>query len=143
MAKLLIIDDEKQQLMLRAAILQAHGFEVEIAQTGNEAMSLFHQQDFDLVITDWLMPVMTGIDISRKMKLYRPNIPIILLTGWGNLFNKENIRDNPVDHLLSKPCDAEKLIEKVKLILLEKSQLLSTSFQTVAHNAENLPLSLN
>jgi two-component system response regulator AtoC len=117
MARILIIDDEKQQLMLRASIMRAHGYEVVAAFSGRQAMELSQQQHFDLVITDWLMPEMTGLDISRRLKTLHPEIRIILLTGWGSIVNHAEIRANGIDCLLSKPCDVEKLIAQAEEIL--------------------------
>src|SRR5262249_40773264 len=104
MARILIIDDEKQQLMLRAAILQSQGYEVEVAMNGEEAITLCIKHQFDLVITDWLMPTMTGLDITRQIKSNYPTTSIIMLTGWGNLISEESAHTQGIDYLLSKPC---------------------------------------
>jgi phosphoserine phosphatase RsbU/P len=122
MARILIVDDEKQQLMLRASIMRAHGFDVITAQSGMEAIELCEQQQFDLVITDWLMPEMTGLDISRCLKTIQPKTRIILLTGWGSIANLKEINSNGIDCLLNKPCDVEKLIAQAEEILSHKEE---------------------
>lgn len=117
MARILIIDDEKQQLMLRATILRARGYEVETSSIGSEALALFRQQPFDIVITDWMMPSMTGLDITRQIKSLSGQTAIIMLTGWGSIIEGNEPYKEGVDCLLSKPCDVEKLIATIEKLL--------------------------
>jgi CheY-like chemotaxis protein len=140
MARILLVDDEKQQLMLRATILQAQGYEVVATMSGAEAVAQFQQQHFDLVITDWLMPAMTGLDISQQLKSYRPNTPIILLTGWGSLIEADQLNACGVDALLSKPCDADKLILKVKdvLSLSEAANVAASEIKKASRDSHQL-----
>jgi two-component system response regulator YesN len=84
---------------------------------GAEAIELFSQEDFDLVITDLLMPAMTGLDIARRLKLVNEKIPIILLAGWGRFLNSELLKAEGIDHLLAKPCNSEQLLGLIREIL--------------------------
>jgi CheY-like chemotaxis protein len=113
MSRILIVDDEKMQLVLRAALLEACGYKVVAVQNGVEAVAVFKQQSFDLVITDWLMPNMTGLDVARELKNYNPDVPIIMLTGWDKLLDVSDPRRRDVDMVLPKPCDAEMLLKVV------------------------------
>ncbi|MEW6730501.1 MAG: response regulator [Acidobacteriota bacterium] len=117
MARILMIDDEKTQLMLRATILRAHGYEVETAYSGAEAITLFAQQPFELVITDYMMPAMTGFDLARQLKNTAPSISIIMLTGWETFLSEDDSRRRDVDHILSKPCDTKTLIGLIESLV--------------------------
>jgi two-component system, cell cycle sensor histidine kinase and response regulator CckA len=117
MARILLIDDEKLQLMLRSVLLEEFGYEVTALHNGSEAIAAFLQKPFDLVITDWLMPNMTGLDIARQIKLHDPSIPIIMLTGWGKLLDENDERRRDIDLLLPKPCEAETLLTMVRSFL--------------------------
>ena len=113
----MIIDDEKLQLTLRAALLEAFGYEVVAFQDGGRAIEAFLSKPFDLVITDLLMPAMTGLDIAYQLKSYNPSVPIILLTGWGRLLEGQDASCRNIDSILSKPCDATDLLAAVENLL--------------------------
>ena len=117
MARILVIDDEKLQLMLRATLLEGAGYEVVALQNGEEAVAAFLEKPFDLVITDWLMPAITGLDIARELKSLDPSLPIILLTGLNMLLEERDPRRQNLDLILPKPCDAEVLIKAVERTL--------------------------
>src|SRR5207249_3857711 len=103
MSRILVIDDEKMQLMLRAALLEAIGHEVVAFQNGVEAVAAFQQEPFDLVITDWLMPSMTGLDIACQLKRFNPSVPIIMLTGLDKFLDERDPRRQDIDLVLPKP----------------------------------------
>ena len=110
----MIIDDEKLQLTLRTALLESRGHEVVALQDGKEAIETFLRQSIDLVISDLLMPTITGLDLARQLKSHNPSIPIILLTGWGKLLGDKDSQHHSVDYILSKPCEPECLIAAVE-----------------------------
>ena len=110
----MIIDDEKLQLTLRTALLESRGHEVVALQDGKEAIETFLRQSIDLVISDLLMPTITGLDLARQLKSHNPSVPIILLTGWGKLLGDKDSQHNSVDYILSKPCEPEFLIAAVE-----------------------------
>jgi CheY-like chemotaxis protein len=117
MAQILVIDDEKLQLVLRAALLEGAGHEVVALQNGDEAVAAFKEKPFDLVITDWIMPEITGLDIARHLKSINSSVPIILLTGLNMLLEDNDPRRRDLDLILPKPCDAEVLIKAIESLL--------------------------
>jgi CheY-like chemotaxis protein len=80
-ALILLVDDNENGLIARRAVLQEMHHKVVTACNGEEALTLFGQQQFDLVITDHKMPRMTGVDLIQKMRKANPVIPVILLSG--------------------------------------------------------------
>ncbi|MEK6673386.1 MAG: response regulator [Nitrospirota bacterium] len=80
--KLLIVDDDQHIRMLFKEELEEEGYEVYVASTGAEALTLFEKVSPDLVTLDILMPDIDGIKLLRQMKEKRPRIPIIMSTAY-------------------------------------------------------------
>jgi len=79
---ILCVDDELNPLILRRFVLEKCGYEVITATSGAEAMRvLAEDQPIDLVLTDLLMPVMTGAELARQVKARHPGIPVVLISG--------------------------------------------------------------
>jgi CheY-like chemotaxis protein len=113
--RILVVDDNLESRKLFKEILEYAGYEVVIVQEGDDALEyLSSDQDFDLIITDMLMPFMTGIELAEKLKSYREtkNIPIL---GTSAHFREK--QDIMVDDFISKPVDNNLLLEKVKRLV--------------------------
>ncbi|MCS7215215.1 MAG: response regulator [Thermodesulfovibrio sp.] len=80
--KILVVDDEKNILMLYKAELEEEGYEVITANSGREAIELFETQKPDMVTLDIMMPDIDGIQVLRQIKQKNPNIPVIMLTAY-------------------------------------------------------------
>ncbi|GLI53123.1 response regulator [Thermodesulfovibrio yellowstonii] len=80
--KILVVDDEKNILMLYKAELEDEGYEVITANSGKEAIELFETQNPDMVTLDIMMPDIDGIQVLRQLKQKNPNIPVIMLTAY-------------------------------------------------------------
>lgn len=113
--RILVVDDNLESRKLFKEILEYAGYEVVIVQEGDDALEyLSSDQDFDLIITDMLMPFMTGIELAEKLKSYREtkNIPIL---GTSAHFREK--QDIMVDDFISKPVDNNLLLGKVKRLV--------------------------
>ena len=120
MKKILIIDDDADILKVTQRLLHRGGFEVDIAQDGEEGLSLFNQKKFDCVITDMIMPKKEGVEVIVEIKKKDPKVKIIALTGGGHIssdFYIKAAKQFHVDLALSKPFDPKELLAKVKEIL--------------------------
>lgn len=80
--KILVVDDEKNILMLYQSELEDEGYEVVAASSGKEALELFDKEKPDLVTLDIMMPDIDGIQVLRQLKEKNPNIPVIMLTAY-------------------------------------------------------------
>src|SRR5579872_528863 len=78
---ILCIDDEAKLLMVRQMVLSAAGYTVLSAANGRNGLELFRSKQIDLVITDHLLPDISGAQVAGEMKRIKPDVPIILLTG--------------------------------------------------------------
>jgi len=81
--RVLLVDDDHLVLTTSAALLEAHGFEVARADGGIEALKLITQQRFDIVVTDQMMPEMTGLQLARAIEALVPELPIVLASGYA------------------------------------------------------------
>ena len=84
-AHVLLVEDEINMAKTQAKILQRKGYTVDTACNGREALRLFDDVAFDLVITDLKMPVMDGIQLLREMHAKERGCPVIVLTGHGTI----------------------------------------------------------
>ncbi|MBF0388184.1 MAG: response regulator [Candidatus Omnitrophica bacterium] len=117
MAKhILIADDEPTVVALAKQKLEEHGYLVETARNGKEAMKVIDAVSLDLIVLDVVMPVMDGVDVYKELKKIprTANIPIVIMTD--NRVFRESFQTLGVEHFLPKPLDADKLIHKVEYI---------------------------
>jgi CheY-like chemotaxis protein len=78
----LLVDDSKDGLLVRRALLEEQGFDVHIAANGEEGLKLFEGRPFAVVVTDYRMPVMSGLELIRRIRSsIKPLTPIVLLSG--------------------------------------------------------------
>jgi DNA-binding response OmpR family regulator len=114
--RVLAIDDEKAILDMLKRALALFGFCVEVAASGEEGIEKFKNEDFDVVVTDILMPGIDGISVLNYIrKSKRANTPVIGISGTPWLLQNENF-----DLILDKPFSIKSLVESVKNIIEKK-----------------------
>ncbi|MCP3891928.1 MAG: response regulator [Desulfobulbaceae bacterium] len=116
--RILFVDDEEILAKMGKTMLERLGYHVTVRQNSLEALKTFQDQldQVDLVITDQTMPGMTGSDLSRRMLQIRPDIPIILCTGYSTIISEEKAKSMGIKAFALKPLakkDIAKLIRKV------------------------------
>ena len=116
--RILFIDDEEPLVELWEATLKRLGYRIETATNSLQALELFrsHPNSFDLVMTDYTMPKMTGIEVAERMMRIRPDIPVVLCTGQVESAVEKRARKIGVRSFLSKPFElynAAKVIREV------------------------------
>ena len=113
---ILVVDDEQDMLTTLLRTLRCHGFSVEGASNGSEALQLFKKKSFSLVITDFKMPQMSGIELLRNIKDLSPDIPVIMIAGNGSVNNAvEAMQHGAADYLL-KPFSSQTLQAAIKKV---------------------------
>ncbi len=115
MKKLLLVDDEH---IIRQALnknLKKSGYDVTAAASGDEALGFLKEHSFDIVVTDYLMAGLNGIDLTTKAKNIYPSIKVIMFSGHM----KQNITTNGTgaDCFLSKPISLDELLETIERLL--------------------------
>ncbi|MCG2777161.1 MAG: response regulator [Desulfobacterales bacterium] len=116
---ILFIDDEPSLAKMGHQILESLGYKVTSRTSSVEALELFKTQPdrFDLVITDMTMPHMTGHDLAREIIHIRPDIPIILCTGFSSSINEEKALAMGIRAFVMKPILRRKIAETIRRVL--------------------------
>ncbi len=114
--RILAVDDEEVIVNMYKKILESYGYQVTSLTSSTEALSIFENQPdtYDLIITDMTMPHMSGIDLAKKLKAVRSDIPIILCTGFSELINKEKAKSLGINRYLMKPALNQDLLVSVR-----------------------------
>jgi len=109
MARILIIEDDKEMRSLLKDFLEEEGYEADSANNGSEALGKLAHQPFDLIITDYRMPGLTGLDILSAVKKFQPEMPVIVITAFGGeqVYRRSIARG--ADGYLEKPIHFHKL----------------------------------
>jgi CheY-like chemotaxis protein len=113
----LVIDDDTDIQKLLSRTLGLMGYDVNLAGNGREAMNLFVTKPYDLVITDFQMPLMDGWQLSHLVKERSPNTPVVMITGDCNDARLEKLKGSDVDAILLKPFRLKEIQETVLKLL--------------------------
>jgi DNA-binding NtrC family response regulator len=119
---ILYVDDEPMIASMAEEMLSYLGFTVSSVTDSRAALDIFtaNPMQFDIVITDQTMPGLTGLDLSRKLMELRPDLPIILCTGYSETVSAEMSKSLGISEYLIKPVDFDKM-KKIIISLVEKS----------------------
>ena len=112
---ILVVDDDKSILRTFTRILQKSGYEIEVAETGKEAMEKTEGRNFDLALVDIRLPDMDGTDLLAKLKKQLQHTIKIMITGFPSLETGVKALDEGADAYLVKPVKPQEL-----LMLLEE-----------------------
>lgn len=117
--RILVVDDEENVVNLVQKILTGLGYQVLGVKSSEAALRIFADgpEDLDLIITDMTMPYMTGADLAESILVVRPEIPIILCTGYSDLIDKKRAKSLGISQLLMKPIGREELAYAVRQAL--------------------------
>jgi signal transduction histidine kinase len=118
--RVLLADDEPMVRDVIAIYLAEDRHVIEAAADGREALAKFEVGKFDLVLTDRSMPEMNGDELAREVKKRDPNIPVLLLTGYGDLMTSEGEKPEGVDAIISKPFTLDSLRTAFRAVLAKE-----------------------
>jgi CheY-like chemotaxis protein len=110
---ILCVDDEETPRTLRSLILQKQGYKVVTAASGTEALELLNRATIDLVLSDQMMPGMTGTELTKSVKAMRPAIPVVLISGVNEIPEDASY----ADRFISKIGGPELLFKTVLEVL--------------------------
>jgi signal transduction histidine kinase len=115
---LLLVDDDDSVRKVVSALLEGDGHRVDPASEGDEALRMLDESAYDVVITDRAMPEMNGDELARQIKRRYPQVPVLLLTGFGDMMTHAGESPEGVDLIVSKPVSEEEL-RRALLTLVE------------------------
>ncbi len=117
--RILLVDDEPAVVEMASRTLRRLGYDVVADTSGSRALGTFLEDPrrFDLVITDQMMPGLTGIDLAQRMLEVRKDLPIILITGYSETVSPEQATSAGISELVMKPLAKEEMAETVRRVL--------------------------
>jgi DNA-binding response OmpR family regulator len=133
--KILIIEDEARIALQVQQGLEEQGHVAVVAYDGITGKKLALQNDYDLVISDIILPQLSGIEVCREIRLAKPELPIILLTALGTTDDKVEGFDAGADDYLVKPFDFRELLVRIRAVTNRKTGR-STGQQTILKYAD-------
>jgi two-component system response regulator GlrR len=128
-SQVLVVDDDASMQRLLRQRLEREGYAVQTAPNGEEGLDLIRKEVFNLIITDVRMPKLGGDELVRAVAQFNPNIPIIVMTAFGEVDQAVQLMQDGVYHYFTKPFDVEDLVVKVKKAL--DKQITSTEARQV------------
>lgn len=130
--RLLVVDDEDFVLDLLREIIEGEDCEVRVAASGSEALAMFRENQFDAVCTDVGMPGMSGWELAREIREVDQQIPIAVITGWGEAVGSNEQKAAGVDWVIAKPFTADRIVELLRDIMIHREQNKTKSLSIVA-----------
>jgi hypothetical protein len=117
--RVLLVDDERSLASVGERRLTALGYVVTVSTDPAAALEMFRERpgDFDLVMTDYSMPRMNGLDLARAIHQIRPEVPIFLSTGFAEEFAEESLEASGIRQVLNKPLGIQDLAMAIRAVL--------------------------
>ncbi|MBC6441780.1 MAG: phosphate regulon transcriptional regulator PhoB [Rhodobacteraceae bacterium] len=121
--RILIVEDETSQLQLLSYNLSVEGYQVFTATTGAEGLLVLDEQEVDLILLDWMLPHVSGLEVCRRIRRGKAtrHIPVIMLTARGEEDDKIRGLDTGADDYVVKPYSLKELMARVRAALRAKS----------------------
>lgn len=132
-ARILCVDDEEVILDSFRKILVLDGYSVDTVQTGQEALGLIHTYNYDFLFTDLRMPAMDGVEVVKSAKHMRPDIDIVIITGYATVETAvECMKSGAMDYV-QKPFTDEELRAFVKKALIKRQDRIEKQLKPKIH----------
>ena len=117
MRGILFVDDHEVLARLSCEILEMQGYRAVSAYNGEDALRKFNEEDFDILVTDFRMEGMNGVELARKVHERHPEVPVIIVTGYGPVDGGKDVAA-----CLQKEDLFPALLEKIKMYLGENEE---------------------
>lgn len=117
--QILLVEDEQILADLAQAMLEELGYRVTTLTDSMKAATMFmnNSEQFQLLISDQIMPDLSGIDLIRRVRAIRPELPAILCTGYSSLIDGNDAQQNGIDAFIHKPLDLRQMAQTVRMVL--------------------------
>jgi DNA-binding NtrC family response regulator len=120
--RVLVVDDDAVVGQSINRVLSAQGFQVREAMSGSEALEELKHQSYDMVFTDLRMPGMDGLDMAARVKKSHPQLPVLVITGYGTEASERKAHDLGVAGFLHKPLSPATIVENAERVLRERDE---------------------
>jgi len=126
MPKILIVEDDRDLTLTISQWLESESYTVEVIHSGQEGLDRVLNGNYDVIILDWELPEVSGIEICHRYRDRKGNTPVIMLTGKGTVHDKETGLDSGADDYLTKPFSMRELSARLRAILRRPTTFRST-----------------
>jgi two-component system response regulator (stage 0 sporulation protein F) len=140
MPKILVVDDEADMRFAVRMLLERSGHTVMEADSGDTALAKIDEKAPDLALLDMRLPGMDGIQILQKIREKQKDLPIIMVTGYGNVELADQAMQLGADHYLSKPFHNKELVDVIRQILQKRGHVLPEIPKAASPAVEPEPL---
>ncbi len=120
MKNILITEDDEKMRNGLVEILKEEGYNVDSAQNGQKGLEMIKDKDYDVVLTDLIMPVMGGMELLRNIKQIKPEISVIIITAFGTIENAVEAIKVGASEYITKPFKIDEVQSKIKKVLAER-----------------------
>lgn len=115
--RILIVEDEENIARVLQLELEFEGYETEIAYTGTEGLIKYREGEWNLLLLDWMLPEMSGLDVLKRIRTSDTSTPVILLTAKNDVKDKVAALDLGANDYVTKPFDFEELLARIRVAL--------------------------
>lgn len=117
--RILVIEDNKELGESIVFFLDQAGYFASLATGGNEGLARFKQDSFNLVVTDWGLSPMTGGEVALSIKAIKPDVPVVVITGWELNISPTSMRDMGIVDVIIKPFNREEFLARIAKVINE------------------------
>lgn len=131
--KILLVDDEVELADPLSRLLNREGYEVDVATNGEAGCDLASQGGYDLLILDWMLPGLSGLEICRQVRSRQDSTPVLFLTAKDTLNDRVDGLDAGADDYLVKPFELRELLARVRALLRRSPNLEAAPASRLAY----------
>ena len=128
MARILLVEDDRQLAFIVVQTLEAHNHVVDSVHDGDEGLNFALGKAFDLLILDWELPGVSGLDICERYRAGGGKAPILFLTGKTDIDNRVDALDTGADDYICKPYSRQEFVARIKAILRRPPEETESTF---------------
>jgi PAS domain S-box-containing protein len=121
-ARVLVVEDEENVRLLLNDAFRAEGHDVTEATTGAEALKHLDKSQFDLMVCDLGLPELSGLHVARWVKEFRPDLPVIIATGFAEMIAEEDYQKARIDDVIRKPYALADVLNRAHALLAAESR---------------------
>ncbi len=132
-ARILCVDDEEVILDSFRKILVVDGYSVDTVEKGSEALALIQKHHYDFVFTDLKMPEMDGVEVTKSVKHLRPDIDVLIITGYGSIQTAVETMQFGALNYIEKPFTDDELLSIVKTSLIKRQERIRNQLRPKVH----------
>ena len=138
LGKIMVVDDDKNICELLRLYLEKEGYQVVIANDGKEAVELNEKEDPELILLDIMLPQLDGWQVCREIRK-KSQVPIIMLTAKGEVFDKVLGLELGADDYIVKPFETKEVVARIKAVLRRTGQNQGEAVKEVKYEAFHQP----